>query len=117
MTNEGKLVENDLKLSYSEEDGSYTIESKHDSIGIILGLDPVSHKYTIITSIPDTQRLAATFRTLELRLKLFTPSLFEIRMSRFKPFVNAGDILVAINDEIVVESTFKDVTKKLESLV
>jgi hypothetical protein len=56
MGNDGKLIENDLKLSYSEEDGSYTIESKHDSIGIILGSDGTAKKYTVITSIPDTKR-------------------------------------------------------------
>jgi hypothetical protein len=56
MGNDGKLIENDLKLSYSEEDGSYTIESKHDSIGIILGSDGAAKKYTVITSIPDTKR-------------------------------------------------------------
>ena len=38
-------------------------------------------------------------------------------MARFRPFVNVGDILVAINDEIIVEQEFKDVIKKLESLV
>ena len=57
MGTDGKLVENDLKLSYTEEDGSYTIESKHESIGVILGSDgTASKKYTIITSIPDTKR-------------------------------------------------------------
>jgi hypothetical protein len=38
-------------------------------------------------------------------------------MARFKPFVNVGDILIAINDEIIVEQTFKDVIQKLEALV
>jgi hypothetical protein len=55
-SSDGKLVENDLKLSYVEEDGSYIIESRHESIGINLGLDQQTKKYTVITNIPETER-------------------------------------------------------------
>jgi C-terminal processing protease CtpA/Prc len=94
LSNDGKLVESDLKLSYSEEDGSYTIEAKHEEIGVVLGLDQITRKYIIITSVPDTKKMA-----------------------KFKPFVNVGDILVAINDQIIIEESFEKVTAKLLNIV
>lgn len=53
---DGTLVEQDLRVTYFEEDGSYELEASQEQMGISLNADPQNNQYTVITKITDQQR-------------------------------------------------------------
>jgi hypothetical protein len=53
---DGSLIENDYKIYFDEEDHTYEIEVATQTLGVALGIDPSSRKYTTITRIPDKKR-------------------------------------------------------------
>jgi len=53
---DGNLIEHDYKIYYDEDDYSYEIEVTTESLGVTLGVDSVSRKYTAISSIPDKKK-------------------------------------------------------------
>ncbi len=53
---DGTLVEQDLRVTYFVDDGSYELEASQEQMGISLNEDPQDSQYTVITKITDQQR-------------------------------------------------------------
>jgi len=53
---DGSLIENDYKIYYDDIDHTYEIEVTTESIGVTLGVDSISRKFTAITAIPDKKK-------------------------------------------------------------
>ncbi len=53
---DGTLVEQDLRVTYFVDDGSYELEASQEQMGISLNGDPQDSQYTVITKITDQQR-------------------------------------------------------------
>ncbi len=55
-TADGQLIEQDMKVTYNEDDGSYELEASKESLGIVLGKDPDAEMYTMIARISEPKR-------------------------------------------------------------
>lgn len=55
-TADGQLIEQDMKVTYNEDDGSYELEVTKDSLGVTLGVDPDVEMYTILSRISEPAR-------------------------------------------------------------
>eukprot|EP01038_Epipyxis_sp_PR26KG_P005733 gene5733-7917_t len=95
-TNEdGELVESDIKYYINQNDNTtYFIESKNESVGFSLGIDSTSQKYTTIKKISDDKVI-----------------------EKMKPFISIGDILISINERVVLNESFNDVVIMLNMLI
>jgi hypothetical protein len=109
---DGTLEESDIKF-HRNKDGTYDVESQHETVGFVLVQDQRS-QYTVIEKIINYARLVLiAFPSCNYWL------IFQLSssISKIKDLINVGDILVSINDRLVIKDHFQTVATLLDYLM